>query len=278
MITRRFDVPGGELDVEMRGPDGPTILCLHGLSAHRGSWRVVAPRLEDRFRIVLPDLLGRGASPADPGARFRLADELPRLRRLLSALPHRPWYALGHSHGAALALALAREPGCRGLVLVSPVTPWTRRPPLLNLLASPVLRRVAAPLVVRLRVPVTGWVLRHRVFAEPGDVRPDTVQRYAAPWTSAARARTLLRVLADWHPAELHGRLPGAPTPARVLLGRRDRRIRRVDAGRLAEELGTELLLVGRAAHGLPEERPDVVASAVLELVAASMDASPGGT
>lgn len=277
--TLRIDVPGGELAVETRGGRGPVILCLHGLTAHRGSWRGVAPRLERRCRLVLPDLLGRGRSPAEPRARFRLEDELARLRRLLPLMEGRPWFALGHSQGAALAAALARaNPGCRGVVLLSPVTPWTRRPGVLDLLHPSPVRSVAAPLVAGLRVPVTDWVLRHRVFADPGDVSPDTVRRYADPWAGRDRARTLLELLADWRPAELHGRLPGARTPARVLLGRRDRRIRRVDARRLADRLGTRLVVVDRAAHGLPEERPEVVASVVLQLVAESLDETPGGT
>lgn len=264
--------------MEIGGSRGPTVLCLHGLTAHRASWRAVASRLEDRCRLVMPDLLGRGASPAEPGARFALDEEIRRLRRLLPLVGDRPWVALGHSHGAALALAMAGEPACSGVVLVSPVTPWTRRPRVLDLLDSGLLRRGASPIVAGLRLPVTGWVLRHRVFADPADVDPDTVRRYAAPWAGLHRARTLLRILADWRPAELAGRLPGARIPARVLLGDRDRRIGRVDARRLAERLGTELHVVEGAAHGLPEERPGVVATAVLELVAESMDEMPGGT
>lgn len=275
---RRLTVPGGELAVEVRGDRGPGVLCLHGLSAHRASWRLVAPLLEDRCRLVLPDLLGRGESPAAPAARFGLRRETERLRRLLPLLEGSPWIALGHSHGAALALSLAREPGCRGVVLLSPVTPWTRRPPILELLDSPLVRSAVAPVVAGLRVPIAGWVLRRRVFADPADVGPDVVRRYADPWATGARARTLLRLLADWRPAELQGRLPDARTPARVLLGTRDRRIRRVDARRLAGRLGAELVLVEDAAHALPEERPDLVASTVRSLVTDLMDAEPGGT
>lgn len=242
----------------------------------------MAPLLEDRCRLVLPDLLGRGDSPATSGARFGLAEETARLRALLRALPpsleDAPWLVVGHSHGAALALALAREVRVRGMALLSPVTPWTRRPPILRTLDASLLRGAVAPFVARARIPITRWILRRRVFADPDDVTADTVRRYAAPFASSARARTLLRILADWHPAELHGRLPGARTPTRVLIGSRDRRIRRADARRLAERLGTELVLVDDAAHGLPEERPERVASAVLQLVDQTTDGIPGGT
>jgi pimeloyl-ACP methyl ester carboxylesterase len=242
----------------------------------------VAPLLDDRCRLVLPDLLGRGDSPVTSGARFGLTEEIARLRALLRALPpsldDAPWMVLGHSHGAALALALARNVRVRGLVLLSPVTPWTRRPPILRALDSSRLRGAIAPFVAKARIPITRWILRRRVFADPDDVKTDTVRRYAAPFASSARARTLLRILADWHPAELHGRLPGARMPVRVLIGSRDRRIRRADARRLAERLGTELVLVDDAAHALPEERPERVASAVLQLVDQTTDEIAGGT
>lgn len=242
----------------------------------------MAPLLEDRCRLVLPDLLGRGDSPETSGARFGLIEEIGRIRTLLRALPpslgDAPWLILGHSHGAALALALARDVRVRGIVLLSPVTPWTRRPPILRTLDSSLVRGAVAPFVAGARIPITRWILRRRVFADPDDVTAGTVRRYAAPFASSARARTLLRILADWHPAELHGRLPGARTPARVLIGSRDRRIRRTDARRLAERLETELVLVDDAAHGLPEERPERVASAVLQLVDQTMDGFPGGT
>lgn len=242
----------------------------------------MAPLLEDRCRLVLPDLLGRGESPATSGARFGLVQESERLRTLLRALRPSPggapWLVVGHSHGAALALALAEEVGVRGMVLLSPVTPWTRRPPILRALDSSILRRTVAPFVAGARIPITRWILRRRVFADPDDVKVDMVRRYAAPFASRARARTLLRLLADWHPAELHGRLPGARTPTRVLIGRQDRRIRRADARRLADWFGTELVLVDDAAHGLPEERPDRVAAAVLQLVEQTTDGIPGGT
>lgn len=242
----------------------------------------MAPLLEERCRLVLPDLLGRGESPATSGARFGLVEETERLRALLRALRPSlgtaPWLIVGHSHGAALALTLAGNVGVRGMVLLSPVTPWTGRPPILRTLKSSLLRRAVAPFVAGARIPITRWILRRRVFADPDDVKTDMVRRYAAPFASRARARTLLQLLADWHPAELHGRLPGARTPTRVLIGTLDRRIRRADARRLAEWLGTELVLVDDAAHGLPEERPERVAAAVLQLVDQTTDGIPGGT
>lgn len=252
---------------------GEPVLALHGLTANRAVWRPLARRLPPGLRLVAPDLPARGGSPPAPSGRYRLGDELDRLRSLLRELELRPAVVVGHSQGAALALALASaEPAVRALVLCCPVCPWTSRPPLLGLLrgAGSLARRAVPPL----RRPVTRWVLRHRVYADPTFADDEAVDRYAGPWSEASRAAELPRLLADWNPAALWPYLPPPPVPVRLLAGRDDRRVPPADAARLARAAGGEMRVIGGAAHGLPEERPDAVASA---LEAVAVDDAPGG-
>lgn len=265
---RRIPLADGEVRLRTVGR-GPPVLCLHGLSAHGGVWDAVAPRLADRFTLHLPDLPGRGDSEPRPDLSHGLDEETARIRGLLSAIGVAPVVTVGHSQGAALALALAAEDaGGAGLVLVCPVTPWTRRPAVLGLLRSATIRRCAAPLLAGLRRPMVRWILRSRVYGEPGRADAEAVERYAAPYADPRRVRALLRSLADWRPEELEGRLPARPPPARVLAGGRDRRIPPRDARRLAGALHAVLEVVADAGHLLPEEAPAAVARAVDEVYA----------
>jgi magnesium chelatase accessory protein len=259
--------PGGRVVVAVRGA-GPRLLLVHGLTANGTVWNRVIERLQERFALVVPDLLGRGASRAEPLSRFRLADETERLRAVAQAYAPGPFVLVGHSHGAALALALAaRTPRCRGLCLLDPVTPWTKRPLALELLRSGTVRRALAPLLFSVRIPVARLVLRRRVFGDPDAVDEALVRRYADPYGSADRATTLLRILADWRPGELSPQV--APRPGAVVLtGELDRRAPPALAGRLAERLACPLRVVRGAGHALPEEAPDEVARAI-ETVAA---------
>lgn len=260
---RRIQTSGGEVRLRTVGR-GPPVLCLHGLSAHGGVWDAVAPRLADRFTLYLPDLPGRGGSEPRPDLSHGLEEEAGRVRDLLSAIGIAPVVTVGHSQGAALALALATEDGTgAGLVLVCPVTPWTRRPDVLGLLRSATIRRCAGPLLARLRRPMVRWILRTRVYGEPGRADAEAVERYAAPYADTRKVRALLRSLADWRPKELEDRLPARPPPARVLAGGRDRRIPPRDARRLAEALHAGLEVIADAGHLLPEEAPAAVARAV---------------
>lgn len=260
--------------MEVRGSGSP-VLALHGLTANRSVWSPLAERLPRGLSLVAPDLAARGESGPASSGRYRLRDELRRLRSGLRALDARPAVVVGHSQGAALAVALAAtEPSVRGLVLCSPVCPWTPRPPLLDLLAGA--GSAARRVVPLLRRPVTRWVLRHRVYADPTLADGAAVERYAGPWASPSRAEALPRILADWNPSALWPYFPPPPAAVRVLAGERDRRVPPADAARLARAADAELRVLREAAHGLPEERPGAVASALAE-VAAEIGAGGGG-
>lgn len=261
--THRLLTEDGELRIRIRGR-GPRLLLLHGLTAHGGVWEEVADRLEERYTLVIPDLLSRGASEARPDLRYGLERELGRARAVTRATGTAGRPVVGHSQGAALAAGLAAGPEPpSGLVLVCPVTPWTPRPAILDVLRCGIVRRGVAVAAARLRRPACRWVLERRVFADADRVDRATVERYAAPWAEPHRARTLLRVVADWEPVELAARLPRAAPPCQVLAGARDRRIDTRRVRRLAERLDAGFERVEEAAHMVPVEAPGAVVRAL---------------
>jgi pimeloyl-ACP methyl ester carboxylesterase len=81
MILRSDDV---DLFYEVRG-EGPDVVLLHPYPSDHSYWLPLAPHLESRFRLVLPDLRGLGRSGVGEGATtmanlagdvLRLCDEL----------------------------------------------------------------------------------------------------------------------------------------------------------------------------------------------------------
>ena len=85
------------------------------------TWCGAFPALARRHRVVLPDLPGFGATPADPELK-RLRDVVTRLREFLPAAGFRTGVVLGNSLGGYLAAALAlQEPTrIRAVVLLAP--------------------------------------------------------------------------------------------------------------------------------------------------------------
>src|SRR5215211_2793817 len=45
-----------------RSGSGPVLLMVHGITSNSETWRLVIPRLAERFTVIAPDLLGHGHS------------------------------------------------------------------------------------------------------------------------------------------------------------------------------------------------------------------------
>ena len=121
MSSRTFRHDGLELRYESRGT-GPPVLCVHGATgAGAYEWSKVAEALEDRYRFIIPDLRGHGASDHRAGEMsIEAVDE-----DLLELIAHEhltPPHVLGFSFGAevALELELVYPGSAASLILVSP--------------------------------------------------------------------------------------------------------------------------------------------------------------
>jgi lipase len=82
----------------------PTIVCVHGVSAHGRRFRRLAEeRLAGRFHVLAPDLRGHGRSEWEPP--WNLETHLDDLLETLAPAAPLPW--VGHSLGGRLVLELA---------------------------------------------------------------------------------------------------------------------------------------------------------------------------
>jgi len=108
-----------------RGAGEPVVL-VHSSGMSSRQWRRIADALEPRFRVVLPDLLGYGASsPWPPEERFHFTMDLLAVEALLDRLvaDHGRVHLAGHSYGGFLALlaALHRPHALKSIAVYEPV-------------------------------------------------------------------------------------------------------------------------------------------------------------
>ncbi|HEX8325993.1 MAG TPA: alpha/beta hydrolase [Hymenobacter sp.] len=113
------------LNVNVSGSGPQAIVFVHGFGCNQHMWRLVAPAFEDRYRVVLLDLVGAGHSDLtayDPARYSNLAAHADDLLEVMEALDLRDAVLVGHSVGAMIAvLAAIREPArFSQLVLVAP--------------------------------------------------------------------------------------------------------------------------------------------------------------
>lgn len=96
----------------------PPVVFLHGVTSHGLHARELAEGwLEDRFRVLAPDLLGHGSSPSEPP--WSLDAHVAAVLESVGASPA-AW--IGHSFGARIAFEIgARHPELvERLVLLDP--------------------------------------------------------------------------------------------------------------------------------------------------------------
>ncbi len=113
---------------EARRGSGPTIVALHGFTADRQVWTRFAARLKG-YHVVVPDLLGHGATPFAAGAGYSASDQAKRLAQFLDTIGVEKAHVIGNSMGGLITATLAASYPARllsaGLVdsagLTSPV-------------------------------------------------------------------------------------------------------------------------------------------------------------
>lgn len=113
------------LNVIVSGSGPQAMVFVHGYGCNQHMWRQVAPAFEDRYRVVLLDLVGAGGSDLtayDPARYSTLEAHAEDVLAVIQALDLREAVLVGHSVGATIGLLAAiREPARIGrLVLVAP--------------------------------------------------------------------------------------------------------------------------------------------------------------
>jgi pimeloyl-ACP methyl ester carboxylesterase len=98
----------------------PTVLCLHGLTRNSRDFEDLAPHLQRRYRVLVPDLRGRGLSARDPLLQnYQPAVYVQDILALLAAVDAPRVAVIGTSLGGMLAMMLSFSHPARvaGIVL-----------------------------------------------------------------------------------------------------------------------------------------------------------------
>ncbi|MEM0936407.1 MAG: alpha/beta fold hydrolase BchO [Pseudomonadota bacterium] len=254
--------------VQLMGPeDAPVLLLLHGTGGATHSWRDVAPRLAERFRVVVPDLPGHGFTRL--GAMQRSSPDLMAqdLAALLGKLGTPPDAIVGHSAGGALALRLAQRGDARPRALVGLnaalesfagaagwLFPIMAKALALNPFVAPTFARMARPTGVERLIGGTG-----------SRIDPLGLALYRACISDARHVDGALTMMAQWRLSALERALPRLELPTLLLAGTDDRAVPPSTSKRAAARLpeGRVELLPGLG-HLAHEEAPEEITTRIL--------------
>lgn len=250
--TRSVRLSNATLVLEDAGTGLP-LLLLHGFPATRALWSGVAPTLiELGFRVLIPDLVGYGASEAPPDVRVDMASQARWMLELLDTLGLESAILVAHDVGSAAAqLMLAAAPArVRALAILDGVYAgeWA-----MDAIASirncdpAAAGRLGPVLTRRLGKSAAMRELLGAYAGEPGGLR-------------------LIRAARDLDPAQteqIGETLRAARVPALVLWGEHDQFLPVDTVGRpLAQLLGAPLVLLP-GGHFTPLDCPAEVAAAL---------------
>lgn len=250
---------------------GTPVVLLHGQPGNAGDWGPVMDRLQGKVRVIAPDRPGYGRT-AGQAVGFR--ENARAVAALLDRLGVESAVVAGHSWATGVALAAAAEfrERVRALVLAAPVAPGVAPSRVDRALAHPLL----GPAAARVGFRVTGWglaaapVLRVARGAVP-ELTPSQIAASAQEWrrdgvwkSFYVEQRALIAELPALRPS-----LESIETRTLILQGTRDWITPPAHARRLAEVLpDSELVTVDNAGHMLPQQRPDLMADAILSAAA----------
>ena len=282
---------GVSLNVALVGdPANPAIILLHGFPESHRTWREIAPRLQDRFFLVMPDQRGFAGSdlPREVDA-YKTDTLIDDIFALAGALHLEEFALVGHDWGGAIAwgAALRRDPRLSRLAIVNAPHPVIFQK---SLIESPE-QRAASQYISAFRAPGFEKIVEAKgfdwffdtTFARHVDVSKISEaerRQYIADWSQPGAFNAMLNwyrgsrifvppptiavPLPDW----LSRVFPSVEVPTLVIWGMQDKALLPLQLDGL-EALVDDLRIVRLpdAGHFAPWEAGDAVAAALAEFL-----------
>lgn len=282
---------GVTLNVAFAGPeDAPAVILLHGFPESHRTWREVAPRLEDRFRLIMPDQRGFAGSDRPMDAdEYKTETLVGDIFALADTLGLESFALVGHDWGGAIAwgAALRGDPRLRKLAIINAPHPVVFQKSLIE----DAEQRAASQYITAFRTPGFEQAVEtmgydsffEKTFAPHVDLNkiPQAEKRqYIAEWSQPGGLAAMLNwyraakvvvpppgmtmPLPDW----LLRAFPKVQVPTLVVWGMRDAALLPVQLDGL-DELVDDLQIVRlpRAGHFVPWEAPEPVAEALRDFL-----------
>ena len=270
------ELTDGQVHYELAGSgDGPVVVLVHGFSVPSFIWDPTFEELLSQgFRVLRYDLFGRGFSDR-PDVDYDGTLFVEQLHELLAELGiEEPVDLVGLSMGGPVVASFTSSypESVNRLVFVDPFV----GPADAGVVAVPGIGEYVA-------VVYLGRILPSRLaedFYSPEKV-PPWEGRFREQMRYRGFRRALLRSLRQFMAedfSDLYAEVGRLGKPTLLVWGRHDRTVPFAHSGRVADLLGTELLIVEEAGHTPHLERPDVFEPELVEFLRKNYDEDKGAT
>ena len=271
--------------------DAPAVILLHGFPESHRTWREVAPRLEDGFRLIMPDQRGFAGSdrPLDV-SEYQTDTLISDIFALAETLGLESFALVGHDWGGAIAwpAALRNDPRLVKLAIVNAPHPLIFQKSLIE----DADQRAASQYINWFRTPGAEKAIEAMGFdaffqktfgghVELARIPEAEKQQYIAEWSQRGGMTSMLNwyratklvvpptgvtvPLPDW----LLGAFPKIKVPTLVVWGMKDPALLPIQLeglDQLVEDLG--IVKLPEAGHFAPWEAGEQVAAALRAFLA----------
>jgi len=244
--------------------EGPAVVLLHGYPLDGAMWSGVARGMSGRFRVLKPDLPGRGETAA--ASEGRMEDYADFVAAILDALPG-PAGLAGFSMGGYVALALARRRPARlaALALVDTRAAGDDE-------AGKGKRNEAIATVTASGVAPIAEAMLPRLLGGQSLSNADLVERVKRIMLRQKPETVAADLAAMRDRPDAREDLPQIVCPTLVVVGEHDALTPPADSEAMAAAIpGARLARIAGAAHLTPMERPGAVAAALGDFFAAAL-------
>jgi len=283
---------GITMNVALAGPeDAPPVILIHGFPESHRTWREIAAKLGERFRLAMPDLRGFGDSDRPQDVQAYATDTLiADIFALADALGIDRFALVGHDWGGAIAwaAALRGNPRIERLAIVNSPHPLIFQKSLIEdepqRAASQYMRAFRNP-GMEAGIEAMGFdVFFEKSFSKHVDVArisPEERRIYIDQWSRPGALTAML----NWYrssqvvvpavgenasmPAWVERGVPKLRIPVRVIWGLEDKALLPVQLEGIGE-VGdnVEVFPLKGVGHFAPWEAPDQVANALAPFLA----------
>jgi pimeloyl-ACP methyl ester carboxylesterase len=283
---------GVTLNVALDGPaEAPPVILLHGFPESHRTWREIAPKLRDRFRLVMPDQRGfAGSDRPQEVEAYKTAELVDDVFALADALSIDRFSLVGHDWGGAVAWAAAMRssPRLERLAVVNSPHPFIFQKSLIDDSDQ----RSASQYITAFRAPGFDTLVQSKGFdwffektfsghVDLSIIPESEKSQYIGEWSHPGAFKAML----NWYrasplvvpPPGVTVPLPEAllrlskkvRVPTLVVWGMRDTALLPVQLHGLSEVIeDLRVVRLANAGHFAPWEAPDDVAAALAPFLA----------
>ena len=253
----------------------PLALLIHGTGASTHSWRGLVPLLTPHFRLLSLDLPGHAFTDmpvrGPTSQQLSLPGMAQAIQALLSVLGLSPALVIGHSAGAAIGVRMCLDSLITPKLILSINGAFLPLGGMAGQLFSPVARLMSAlPFVPQ----IFSWraadaaVLQRLVDSTGSRLDATGMALYGKLVGNPVHAAGALGMMANWDLPHLVQDIPRLKTPLSLVVASQDRTISPREATRvmaiLPQSARRDLITLPSLGHLAHEERPDLVAAAVI--------------